>query len=83
MEKEKFDLQKRHTENIQDLLEDTNVRLNKMEGEYLAQTQSTVNLSYLPFPCSLQLHSPAPQCSGVASCLPMFLPGDRQPLDTG
>jgi len=42
MEKEKFDLQKRHTENIQELLEDTNVRLNKMEGEYMAQTQSTV-----------------------------------------
>lgn len=44
MEKEKFDLQKRHTENIQELLEDTNVRLNKMEGEYMAQTQSTVSL---------------------------------------
>ncbi|XP_054986406.1 centrosomal protein of 112 kDa isoform X2 [Sorex araneus] len=41
MEKEKFDLQKRHTENIQDLLEDTNARLNRMEGEYVAQTQST------------------------------------------
>ncbi|XP_072795548.1 centrosomal protein of 112 kDa isoform X2 [Vicugna pacos] len=41
MEKEKFDLQKLHTENIQELLEDTNVRLNKMEGEYMAQTQST------------------------------------------
>ncbi|EHB08547.1 Coiled-coil domain-containing protein 46 [Heterocephalus glaber] len=41
MEKEKFELQKRHTENIQELLEDTNVRLNKMEGEYMAQTQST------------------------------------------
>ncbi|XP_039091949.1 centrosomal protein of 112 kDa isoform X3 [Hyaena hyaena] len=41
MEKEKFDLQKRHTENIQELLEDTNMRLNKMEGEYMAQTQST------------------------------------------
>ncbi|KAM9748846.1 centrosomal protein of 112 kDa isoform 4-T4 [Dama dama] len=41
MEKEKFELQKRHTENIQDLLEDTNVRLNKMESEYMAQTQST------------------------------------------
>ncbi|XP_054429046.1 centrosomal protein of 112 kDa [Pteronotus mesoamericanus] len=41
MEKEKFDLQKRHTENIQELLEDTNARLNKMEGEYMAQTQST------------------------------------------
>ncbi|XP_055430930.1 centrosomal protein of 112 kDa isoform X4 [Bubalus kerabau] len=41
MEKEKFELQKRHTENIQELLEDTNVRLNKMEGEYVAQTRST------------------------------------------
>ncbi|XP_059990182.1 centrosomal protein of 112 kDa isoform X4 [Lagenorhynchus albirostris] len=41
MEKEKFELQKQHTENIQELLEDTNVRLNKMEGEYVAQTQST------------------------------------------
>ncbi|XP_068833200.1 centrosomal protein of 112 kDa [Capricornis sumatraensis] len=41
MEKEKFELQKRHTENIQELLEDTNVRLNKMEGEYVAQTQCT------------------------------------------
>ncbi|KAM5308373.1 centrosomal protein of 112 kDa isoform 2-T3 [Glossophaga mutica] len=41
MEKEKFDLQKRHTENIQELLEDTNARLSKMEGEYVAQTQST------------------------------------------
>ncbi|XP_012517671.1 PREDICTED: centrosomal protein of 112 kDa-like [Propithecus coquereli] len=41
MEKEKFDLQKRHTENIQELLEDTNIRLNKMESEYMAQTQST------------------------------------------
>ncbi|XP_023569872.1 centrosomal protein of 112 kDa isoform X2 [Octodon degus] len=41
MEKEKFELQKRHTENIQELLEDTNMRLSKMEGEYVAQTQST------------------------------------------
>uniref|UniRef100_A0A8C0DJJ0 Centrosomal protein 112 n=1 Tax=Balaenoptera musculus TaxID=9771 RepID=A0A8C0DJJ0_BALMU len=41
MEKEKFELQRRHTENIQELLEDTNTRLNKMEGEYMAQTQST------------------------------------------
>ncbi|XP_029424260.1 centrosomal protein of 112 kDa isoform X11 [Nannospalax galili] len=41
MEKEKFELQKRHNETIQELLEDTNVRLNKMEGEYMMQTQST------------------------------------------
>lgn len=47
MEKEKFELQKRHTESIQELLEDTNVRLNKMEGEYVAQTRSTVRLLLL------------------------------------
>ncbi|XP_053231333.1 centrosomal protein of 112 kDa isoform X2 [Podarcis raffonei] len=41
MEKEKFDLQKKHTENIQELLEDTNARLSKMEAEYLAQNKST------------------------------------------
>ncbi|CAH6776341.1 Cep112 [Phodopus roborovskii] len=41
MEKEKFELQKRHTETIQELLEDTNMRLNKMEGDYMVQTQST------------------------------------------
>ncbi|XP_074116679.1 centrosomal protein of 112 kDa isoform X4 [Sminthopsis crassicaudata] len=41
MEREKFDLQKKHTENIQELLEDTNVRLSKMEEEYMAQTKAT------------------------------------------
>ncbi|KAM9471969.1 centrosomal protein of 112 kDa isoform 2-T4 [Salvelinus alpinus] len=41
MEQEKFDLQKKQTENIQALLEDTNQRLAKMEAEYGAQTQST------------------------------------------
>ncbi|XP_063149547.1 centrosomal protein of 112 kDa isoform X5 [Candoia aspera] len=41
MEKEKFNLQKKHTENIQELLEDTNTRLSKMEAEYLAQTKAT------------------------------------------
>ncbi|XP_038613294.1 centrosomal protein of 112 kDa isoform X3 [Tachyglossus aculeatus] len=41
MEKDKIELQKRHTENIQDLLEDTNLRLSKMEAEYLAQTTAT------------------------------------------
>nr|XP_056710831.1 centrosomal protein of 112 kDa isoform X1 [Euleptes europaea] len=39
MEKEKFDLQKKHTENIQELLEDTNARLSKMDAEYLAKTK--------------------------------------------
>ncbi|XP_034268552.1 centrosomal protein of 112 kDa isoform X6 [Pantherophis guttatus] len=41
MEKDKFNLQKKHTENIQDLLEDTNARLSKMEAEYLAETKTT------------------------------------------
>uniref|UniRef100_A0A670ZU09 Centrosomal protein 112 n=1 Tax=Pseudonaja textilis TaxID=8673 RepID=A0A670ZU09_PSETE len=41
MEKDKFNLQKKHTENIQELLEDTNARLSKMESEYLAETKTT------------------------------------------
>ncbi|KAF4115432.1 centrosomal protein of 112 kDa isoform X4 [Onychostoma macrolepis] len=41
MEQEKFDLQKKHTDNIQELLEDTNQRLAKMEAEYSSQTQAT------------------------------------------
>lgn len=44
MEKEKFDLQKKHTENIQELLEDTNTRLSKMEAEYVAQNKATVSV---------------------------------------
>ncbi|CAN8193994.1 unnamed protein product [Coccothraustes coccothraustes] len=41
MEKEKFNIQKKHTEDMQELLEETNTRLAKMEEEYLQQTQST------------------------------------------
>ncbi|CAK6964763.1 centrosomal protein of 112 kDa isoform X2 [Scomber scombrus] len=41
MEQEKFELQKKHTENIQELLEDTNLRLTKMEAEYNARSQAT------------------------------------------
>ncbi|XP_019132830.2 centrosomal protein of 112 kDa isoform X1 [Larimichthys crocea] len=41
MEQEKFELQKKHTENIQELLEDTNLRLSKMEAEYNARSQAT------------------------------------------
>lgn len=74
MEKEKFELQKRHTENIQELLEDTNARLNRMEGEYVAQTQSTVR------PLSLSLYglsssppcphaSPLPECAVQGKCV--------------
>lgn len=43
MEQEKFELQKKHTENIQELLEDTNLRLAKMESEYNARSQATVS----------------------------------------
>ncbi|KAM4691164.1 centrosomal protein of 112 kDa [Rhinophrynus dorsalis] len=41
MEQEKFQLQKKHTENIQELLDDTNARLLKMESDYVAQTKAT------------------------------------------
>ncbi|XP_072098169.1 centrosomal protein of 112 kDa isoform X4 [Mobula birostris] len=41
LEQEKFQLQKKHTENIQELLNDTNTRLNKMETEYAAQSKAT------------------------------------------
>ncbi|XP_045897260.1 centrosomal protein of 112 kDa isoform X1 [Micropterus dolomieu] len=41
MEQEKFELQKKHTENIQALLEDTNLRLAKMEAEYNTRSQAT------------------------------------------
>ncbi|XP_064628434.1 centrosomal protein of 112 kDa-like isoform X2 [Lineus longissimus] len=36
-EREKFDMQKVHTKNIQELLDDTNTRLQKMEEEYSRQ----------------------------------------------
>ncbi|MCJ8739444.1 hypothetical protein PDJAM_G00047320, partial [Pangasius djambal] len=41
MEQEKFELQKKHTDSIQELLEDTNQRLAKMEAEYGAQARAT------------------------------------------
>ncbi|XP_034396340.1 centrosomal protein of 112 kDa isoform X3 [Cyclopterus lumpus] len=40
-EQEKFELQKKHTESIRELLEDTNLRLAKMEAEYNARSQGT------------------------------------------
>ena len=43
MEQEKFVLQKKHTQSIQELLDDTNQRLAKMEAQYRAQAQSTVS----------------------------------------
>ncbi|XP_030235622.1 centrosomal protein of 112 kDa isoform X2 [Gadus morhua] len=41
LEQEKFVLQKKHTQSIQELLDDTTQRLTKMEAQYRAQAQST------------------------------------------
>ncbi|XP_038163724.1 centrosomal protein of 112 kDa isoform X1 [Cyprinodon tularosa] len=41
MEQEKFEMQKKHTESIQELLDDTNRRLAKMESEHKARSQAT------------------------------------------
>lgn len=43
MELEKFELQKKHSDNIQELLEDTNFRVAKMEAEYTSRSQATVS----------------------------------------
>nr|XP_057904943.1 centrosomal protein of 112 kDa isoform X2 [Doryrhamphus excisus] len=43
MEQEKLELQKKHTDNIQELLESTKMRLAKMEAEYTARSRSTVH----------------------------------------
>ncbi|XP_061555718.1 centrosomal protein of 112 kDa isoform X6 [Phycodurus eques] len=42
VEKEKFELRKKHTDDIQELLENTKMRLVKMEAEYNARSQSPV-----------------------------------------
>ncbi|XP_041362418.1 centrosomal protein of 112 kDa-like isoform X2 [Gigantopelta aegis] len=43
-EKEKFEMQKQHTKNIQEILDDTNSRLQRMEREYVQQTESTASV---------------------------------------
>lgn len=43
IEQEKFELQKKHAESIQELLDDTNLRLAKMELEHNAQAQAAVS----------------------------------------
>ena len=45
-EQEKFEMQKQHTRNIQELLDDTNDRLHKMETEYNQQSATTVGFSH-------------------------------------
>lgn len=42
-EQEKFEMQKQHTQNIQELLDETNQRLQKMETEYNQQNSTTVS----------------------------------------
>ena len=46
-EQEKFEMQKQHTKSIQEILDDTNARLQKMEKEYSQQTHSTVSHIFL------------------------------------
>ncbi|XP_070185125.1 trichohyalin-like isoform X3 [Littorina saxatilis] len=43
-EQQKFELQKLHTRNIQEILDDTNARLQRMEAEYNQQAASTTNI---------------------------------------
>ena len=50
-EQEKFDMQKQHTKNIQEILDDTNARLQKMEKEYSQQTTATVCYSLQDIAC--------------------------------
>ena len=42
-EQEKFDMQKQHTRAIQDILDDTNGRLLKMEEDYSTQVEDHVS----------------------------------------
>lgn len=51
VEQEKFELQKKHTASIQELLEDTNGRLAKMEAEYHSRAQATVSTPTLGCLC--------------------------------
>lgn len=46
VEQQKFDLQKKHTDSIQELLDDTNHRLAKVEAEYSARTKATVSTGF-------------------------------------
>lgn len=48
-EQEKFEMQKQHTQNIQELLDETNDRLQKMETEYNQQNTTTVSQATAPF----------------------------------
>ena len=43
-EQEKFEMQKQQTKAIQDILDDTNTRLHKMELEYNTQVDNHVSI---------------------------------------
>ncbi|XP_046555303.1 centrosomal protein of 112 kDa-like [Haliotis rubra] len=43
-EQEKFEMQKQHTKNIQEILDDTNARLQRMEKEYTQQMSSNTSV---------------------------------------
>ena len=47
VEQQKFELQKLHTRNIQEILDDTNGRLQRMDAEYNQQVSSTVSTAQL------------------------------------
>ena len=40
-------MQKQHTKSIQEILDDTNTRLQRMEREYVQQTESTVRFTII------------------------------------
>ena len=46
LEQQKFELQKLHTRNIQEILDDTNARLQRMDAEYNQQVASTVSTAF-------------------------------------
>lgn len=45
-EKEKFEMKKQHTKAFQDLVEETNIRLKKVENEYNQQQFINVNNAF-------------------------------------
>ena len=48
-EREKFELQKQHTKAFQDLVDETNFRLKKVDSEYNTQQNITVRFSLFDF----------------------------------
>lgn len=75
MEQEKFELQKKHTDNIQELLEDTNQRLAKMEAEYVTQARATVSAHSTVQTDLDDVHfAPPPVTFSLSAAFPLFSP---------